>query len=96
VTRLVRFWLTGPYKSEEITGIRGQAGDSGDDPDLYEIVKEGEQWQCLRWLRLETDPDAHGHKLIFTGDCFACMEAAERDAQTIEEWRQSEPEEEQS
>jgi len=78
--RHVRFWLTAPYGSDELTGIRGQCGDSGDDPLLYDIVREGDAWVCLLWLHLVTDPDAHAKKEIARGDCFACMAAAERHA----------------
>ena len=79
--RYVRFWLTAPYGSEEITGIRGQCGETGDDPTVYEIVKEGDVWKCLLWLRLATDPDAHAFKELATGDCLTCMAAAEWHAQ---------------
>lgn len=83
--RYVRFWLTAPYGSEELTAIRGQCGDTGDDPTLYEIVRDGDGWKCLKWLRLETDPDAHAFKELASGDCFACIVAAEKDAQEMEE-----------
>lgn len=87
MTRYVRFWLTGPFNSDDITGMRGQYGMSGvDDVQLYEIVKEGDRWRLLRWLDLKTDPDAIAQKEIFSSeDCFACMVAAENDAKSIEE-----------
>lgn len=75
--RYMRFWLTAPYGSDEFTGLRGQYGDSGDDPLLYDIVREGDEWVCLLWLHLVTDPDAHAKREIARGDCFACMAAAE-------------------
>lgn len=88
--RYMRFWMTGPLNSEELTGIRGQCGESGDDPDLYEIVRDGDEWKCLRWVHLETDPDAHAFKEIAkAADCFTCMVAAENDAKSRnegEEW----------
>jgi len=80
--RYIRFWLTAPYQSDELTGIRGQSGDTGDDPDLYEIVQQDGLWKCLKWLHLRTDPDAHAFKEIASAaDCFSCMVAAELDAQ---------------
>ena len=81
--RYVRFWLTAPFNDDEpeaFTGIRGQCGDSGDDPLLYDIVREGDEWVCLLWLRLSTDPNAHAKLEIARGDCFACMAAAEQHA----------------
>lgn len=84
--RYVRFWLTAPYKSNELTAIRGQWGETGEEPELYEIYEKDGVWKCLRWLHLVTDPDAHAFKEIAsTADCFSCMVAAENDAKQLAE-----------
>lgn len=86
MTRYVRFWMTAPFDSEELTGLRGQCGMSGvDDVQLYDIVRDGDDWVCLLWLRLETDPDAHAKRELARGDCFACMVAAELHARQMDE-----------
>lgn len=77
--------------------MRGQFGESGEDPELYDIVKEGDKWKCLRWLHLETDPDAIAHKEIASADdCFTCMVAAENDAKQRAEAYEAEMDEEEN
>lgn len=91
MTRYVRFWMTGPMTDpltgeDRLTGLRGQCGMSGDDDvQLYDIVQDGDEWVCLRWIHLETDPDAIAKKEIARGDCFACMVAAELHAKHMDE-----------
>lgn len=85
--RYLRFWMTGEYKTEELTGLRGQWGESGeDDTLLYDIDLIDGRWVCQRWIFLPSDPDAHAKKLVWSSDdCFACLMAAELDAKAIVE-----------
>lgn len=85
--RYIRFWLTGEYKTDNLTGLRGQYGDSGqDDTLLYDIDQINGRWVCQRWIHLETDPDAHAKVLVWeSDDLFACLMAAELDAKAIVE-----------
>lgn len=84
--RYVRFWLTSAGRTEELVSIRGQYGQTEDDPQLYEISHRDGVWKCLKWIYLETDPDAHAFQEIESAaDCFSCMVAAELDARKMAE-----------
>ena len=85
--RYLRFWMTGAYKSDELSGLRGQYGESlHDDTLLYDFDRVGERWVCQRWISLITDPDSHAKRVICEHeDLFFCMVAAELDAKRIVE-----------
>ena len=85
--RYLRFWMTGVYPTDELTGLRGQHNLVGSDETLlHDFDRVGERWICQRWEYLPTDPDAHAKRLICEHeDVFFCMTAAELDAKRIVE-----------
>lgn len=79
--RHIRFWLTGTYPEDQITGVRGQVVDSD---QLYEITLKDGKWSCWRWIYFVTDPDGWSYKQVpADDDLFSCMVAAENDAKAI-------------
>lgn len=80
--RHMRFWLTGTYPGDTITGIRGQVVDSD---QLYEITQKDGKWSCWRWVTHITD-DGWGYQQVpAADDLFSCMAAAENDAKAAQE-----------
>lgn len=78
MTRLLRFWLTGTYPEDKISGVRGQVVDSD---QLYEIAQKDGKWQAFEWITHEFD-DGWGYRPVGEpGDLFSALAAAEADAQ---------------
>lgn len=91
--RYMRFWLTGTYPEDKITGVRGQVVDSD---QLYEITQKDGKWSCWEWITFEHDDGWSYRPVPAADDLFSCMAAAEAHAKAAQKamdeqvWEESE------